>query len=120
MQLIHLFLEFLNNLKVYHWRTMSYARHKASDDCFQKLQALIDQFVEVCTGKHGRKALLEDSKSKCSAEIAHLTDKSVVPFVTQFRMMLEHLQIADSDLANIRDEMVAELNQCLYLFTLKN
>ena len=120
MQLVQHFLGFLNNLKVYHWQTTSYARHIASDNCFQKLQALIDQFVEVCTGKHGRKALLEDSKSKHSLELVHLTDKSVVPFMTQFRMMLEHLEIADSDLANIRDEMVAELNQCLYLFTLKN
>ena len=118
MQLICLFLEFLNNLKVYHWKTTSYARHKASDDCFQKLQPLIDQFVEVCTGKHGRKVLLS-GQGKQSCEMIQLTDKTVVAYVTQFRKFLENLTIKDADLENIRDEMVAELNQCLYLFTLQ-
>lgn len=120
MQLVHHFLTFLNNLKVYHWQTTSYARHKASDDCFQKLQALVDQFVEVCTGKHGRQKLLHPNLLKQSCKFVQLNDRSAPKFVSNFRTMLERLRIADTDLANIRDEMVAELNQCLYLFTLQN
>ena len=109
-------MHFLMNLKIYHWKTTSYARHKASDDCHTKIQALVDQFVEVALGKHPRNFLLGHLGS---CHFVQLTDKSAVGFVSNFRNMLLQLNIQDPDLLNIRDEMVAELNQCLYLFTLK-
>lgn len=115
MTLIELFLEFLLNLKMYHWRTQSYSRHKASDDCFQKLQTLIDQFVETSAGSYGRKALLK-SNGKCI--IHSLNEKSIVKYVQNFKSILQKMKLRDSDLANIRDEMLTEVNQCLYLFTL--
>ena len=113
--LVSEFMNFLVNLKVYHWKTTSYARHKASDDCHTKLQALVDQFVEVALGKFPRKKLL-GHMGTCT--FLELTDDSVVGFMSNFANMLLNLHIRDPDLLNIRDEMVGNLNQCLYLFTL--
>ena len=45
------FLEMLNTIKVYHWKTYSYATHKATDDLYASLGANIDKFVEVLLGK---------------------------------------------------------------------
>jgi hypothetical protein len=116
MPLVQSFLEFLVNLKMYHWRTQSYPRHKASDDCFQKIQALIDQFVEVYVGRHGRKPFLSMSNECCA--IHSLTDKFMPKYIQNFRNKLQRLKLRDPDLINIRDEIIGELNQCLYLFTL--
>lgn len=118
MHLIHDFMNFLVNMKVYHWKTTSYARHKASDDCFGKIQELVDEFVEVCIGKYGRNKVFGHGHSASGCKILNLTDKTVVPFVSKFRDQLVKIDIKADDLLNIRDEMVAELNQCLYLFTL--
>ena len=115
MHLVQFFLEFLVNLKMYHWRTQSYPRHKASDDCFQKMQTLIDQFVEVYVGRHGRKPFL--SSNECCA-IHSLNDKFMPKYVQGFRNRIQRIKISDPELLNIRDEIIAELNQCLYLFTL--
>jgi hypothetical protein len=116
MHLIQDFMNFLLNMKMYHWKTTSYPRHKASDDCFQKIHELIDEFVEVSIGKYGRNKVFGKVKGSCT--ILNLTDKSVIPFVNQFKNKLEKIDIKADDLLSIRDEMVAELNQCLYLFTL--
>jgi len=45
------FLEMLNNIKLYHWKTYSYATHKATDELYASLGVNIDKFVEVLIGK---------------------------------------------------------------------
>jgi hypothetical protein len=117
MHLIQDFMNFLVNMKIYHWKTNSYPRHKASDECFEKIQELIDEFVEVYIGKYSRSKMFSHDGSKKSYSILNLNDKTVIPFVNKFKVKLEKLKLK-GDLLNIRDEMVAELNQCLYLFTL--
>ena len=45
------FLEMLNTIKVYHWKTHSYATHKATDELYASLGGNIDKFVEILLGK---------------------------------------------------------------------
>ena len=45
------FLQTLNMIKLYHWKTESYAAHKATDELHEHLSKNIDQFVEVLMGK---------------------------------------------------------------------
>ncbi len=40
-----------NQIKLYHWQTKSFARHKATDDLTAALDLAIDNFVEVYMGK---------------------------------------------------------------------
>lgn len=110
-------LSLRNLIKVYHWQTKSFARHKASDDLTTKLDALIDQFAEVYIGKYGRPAF---SGRNAQLRLLNVTDKQAVNVVKEAIAYLVDIKIpkSDSELLNIRDEMVADLNQTLYLFTL--
>jgi hypothetical protein len=40
-----------DQIKVYHWQTMTYSRHIATNDLLTKLDANLDQFVEIMIGK---------------------------------------------------------------------
>jgi hypothetical protein len=102
---------------MYHWATLSFARHKASDDCFAKVQTLLDQFVETYIGKYRRESILKGGKIDFSIP-TDLSIHSLFDWFIQFIQQLPLNASKDSDLANIRDELLSTLNQCLYLFTL--
>ena len=112
---------FLNNLKLYNWSTTSYARHKASDDCFAAVQSLTDKFVEIFIGKYGRSSIINPIK-KVKIPIEISTDNDAKILIKRYIDYLKKLNLSesqDSDLLNIRDELVGHLNQTLYLFTLE-
>lgn len=121
-QSIHFFFQMRSQIKLYHWQTYSYARHKATDDVLDALDKQIDEYVEVYMGKYGRPKLTE--KQGC-VKITNMSEKQAVTFI---KRCVQHLLTdvvkgltpdKDSDLLNIRDEMLGALNQLLYLFTLK-
>ena len=62
-EIIIKFLEMLNAIKLYHWKTYSYATHKATDELYSKLGENTDKFVEVLLGKVQNRANLLDVKS---------------------------------------------------------
>jgi hypothetical protein len=43
-----------NQIKLYHWQTGLYSRHKGTDGVIESLDENIDKFVEVYMGKYGR------------------------------------------------------------------
>jgi DNA-binding ferritin-like protein len=105
------------NIKVYHWNTTSYARHKASDEFGGKLASLIDRFVEVFIGRYKVKPFLSNIK----IDSDFLSDDGSIKLLNKSRDYLEHLSglIKDTDLLTIRDELLSEVNQTLYLYQLK-
>ena len=44
------FLEILNAIKIYHWKTRIYAEHIACDTLHSKLSTNMDKFAEVYLG----------------------------------------------------------------------
>jgi hypothetical protein len=107
-----------NQIKVYHWQTGSFARHKATDDLTAKLDELIDEFVETYMGKYGR------PKVSGSIKVSNFTEAGARAFVASKRKYLEvdlprKIKSTDTDLLNVRDEILGELNKVLYLFTLQ-
>lgn len=115
------FMSFRDMMKIYHWRTTSYARHKASDALVQGLDPLIDQFVEVALGKYDRPSF---KKGNFSINLVNLNDEEVITSLLVFKeYLLENLSqldqdMSNADLLNIRDEILALINQTIYLFTL--
>ena len=114
------FFDLSNNTKLYHWNTTSFARHKASDSLFESIVELSDKFMETYMGRYGRPKMTEKN-SKLS--LKSLTDKSIVDYYKSCVSYLEKsfaksLTADDTDLINIRDEILGMLNQTLYLFTL--
>lgn len=120
--LVQFFFHLQTNLKLYHWTTTSYARHKAADDLVDSVTSLADMFMEVYIGKYGRPVF-----RKCLSNIVltQITDDTVVAFLntaiafltTDVKKLLN--KDADLDLLNIRDEMLGALNRTKYLFTLQ-
>lgn len=120
MHIIQQLFFFLNNLKIFHWNTDSYAKHKASDQCFESIQDLSDKFIEIYIGKYGRGKLFHSKSEQISLNV--LTSSRVEELLEKFIQYLKSLKLnpkTDSDLLNLIDEMVGVLNQTLYLFTLK-
>ncbi len=107
-------IKFIN--KLYHWNTTSYPRHIASDRFNDVLESLMDKFMEVFIGRYQIKPIIH----KLQIEDAYLNDKGIETAYKQVRDVLSEMQknIPDTDLLNIRDELVAEINKNLYLFTL--
>jgi hypothetical protein len=118
---IHFFLQLRDQIKLYHWQTRVYSRHIATDKILEKLDKAIDSYVEVYSGKYRRSKL---TGTNATITIHNLTEAGAVRVVNAAIKYLQGpltktLKATDTDLMNIRDEMISELNQLLYLFTLK-
>jgi hypothetical protein len=118
------FLEVLNMIKLYHWKTHSYATHKATDDLNAKLHGNVDSFVEVLLGKRGDRVNLTNKKSISLKD--YTSPEAFKRELEKFKSYLVGLDnnsalksMSNSDLYNIRDEMLANVNQFLYLLTFK-
>jgi len=110
-------VEVHNQLRFFHWQTTSYARHQAYGAAYEALDPLIDNFVEVLMGKYGRVPALP-------MKVYNRNEKDCMTFIDETLAVLLGLSTtlspqADTDLLNIRDEMVAEFNKLKYLLTLK-
>lgn len=123
------FLELLNTIKIYHWSTLSYPTHKATDELHDKLSELVDSFIEIyighCARGKGNGVPVFRFKSEKDASIEFCECKSLEAFCKVLDDNIVHLEgLTDrlngyTDLVNIRDEMVGALAQALYLLRLK-
>ena len=126
------FLELLNTIKIYHWSTLSYPTHKATDELYDKLSELVDSFIEIyighCARSNGRKSNgvpIFGFKTEKEASIEFCECKSLDAFCKVLDDNIVHLESLTNflkdytDLVNIRDEMVGALAQALYLLRLK-
>ena len=117
---IHFFLNLRNQIKLHHWQTRSYARHVATDAMVEKLDKNMDSFVEVYIGKYNRPKL---SGKNAVITLRNMTEPGMNRFIHAAVRYLQgpvskSLQPSDTDLFNLRDEMIADLHQLQYLFTL--
>ncbi len=108
-------------IKLYHWQTNSYSRHKATDSAVDTLDEHIDKYVEVYSGKYGRPKL---RGTQGNVTVKNLNEKQIVTFIqTAVKLLttsfVASLDKTDTDLFNIRDEMLGDLHQLLYLFSLR-
>ena len=118
---VHFFFQMREQIKLYHWQTKVYSRHKATDSVIDALDEHIDKYVEVYMGKYGRPRLTAQTNT---VKLQNLSEASIVKFIKACIKGLTNdlprgLRSNDTDLLNLRDEMLAELDQLLYLFTLK-
>jgi DNA-binding ferritin-like protein len=113
-------LELLNMVKLYHWKTYSYAEHEATDTLYAKLSKHIDEFVEVLLGKDDSAIQKMEKKIKLiDAKNTSDLKKRVYEYRDYFISMNKIFDEKDSDLLNIRDEIIADLNRFLYLSRFK-
>jgi len=118
-------MEMLNTVKLYHWKTGSYAEHKATDELYERLNEHVDKFVEVLLGKSDkhieRLGKIDTIRTFDSAPRARPADFKERMY--EYREFLTDLDRCfdskkDTDLLNIRDEILGDVNQFMYLMTL--
>jgi hypothetical protein len=116
LKLIQIQLQF----KFLHWQTFGDAKHKAYGEIYDSLGNIIDKFVEAMMGKYGR-VEFEPEFSIMFQDIKSLSVQNFMDGITEFLVgMSDHLDSRyDSDLLNLRDEMLADINQLKYRLTLK-
>jgi DNA-binding ferritin-like protein len=118
------FLEMILMVKLFHWKTTSYATHKATDELYTKLNANIDEFIEVLLGKSGIRTDLMKNKNIRLVDLS--STESLKREIEAFKGYLVGLndnatmmKMANTDLFNIRDTILGDMNQFLYLLTFK-
>jgi len=117
---INFFFSMREQIKLYHWQTNQFARHKATDEVIAALDGSIDTYVEVYMGKYGRPKM---TSSTNIVRVQNMADKTAAKFIKTCIAYLQgplvkRLKPSDTDLVNVRDEMLGELNKLLYLYTL--
>jgi hypothetical protein len=117
--IVRMFLEMLNVVKIYHWKTHSFAQHKATDELYERLNKNIDTFIEVLLGKdQSRIQMVERSIQLMDpSEKTNFQNK-----VLEYRGFLTDMDIyfdpaRDSDILSVRDDILVDINQFLYLMT---
>jgi len=113
-------VEMQNQFRFLHWQTKSKSKHEAYGETYESLNDLLDSFVETYMGKYGRPEFDGDFtlgfKDISAISLQTFIDGNV-DFLIGLTDMLD--SASDSDLLNIRDEMLSILNKLKYLLTLK-
>lgn len=118
------FFEMLLMIKLFHWKTYSYPAHKASDEIYDSLNEHMDKFIEILLGKSGKRINLMNKKNIKLVDLS--SQEQFIKHINQFKYYLVNLDnnrslsnMSNTDLYNIRDEILGDMNKLLYLLTLK-
>lgn len=119
------FISFLDQIKLYHWQTKIYSRHKATDNLHSDLSKLVDSFIETLHGiiihKHNNYRIKLSNNTSIS--LNNLNDNDGLILLSTIKQYLEGNDLKkiinnNTDLLNIKDEMLNLINKSTYLFTL--
>ncbi len=98
---------------------MSYSQHNSFGGVYSSLSDKIDEFIETYMGKYGRVISASTFNlslaNYASADFVAVTD-NYIEFLIGLSSQLDNAK--DSDLLNIRDEILGSLNKLKYLLTL--
>lgn len=119
-ELILKFVQIQNQFRFLHWQTFGDAKHRAYGEIYSSLGDNIDKFTEIMMGKQGRPEF-DSEFSIMFQDISVLSVQNFMDGITEFLVSItDHLDSRyDTDLLNIRDEMLGDINQLKYLLTLK-
>lgn len=103
----------LNQLKIDHWQTRSYAEHKALSTAYEALDALFDKFVEIYYGK----SKINDARVTYTVKSDSYSGDLISTYSTMRNNVITYLSTVtegNNDLKNIQDEIEGEFNHLLY------
>lgn len=119
-QIVTMLVQIQSQLKFLHWQTTSYAKHKAYGKTYETLGDLIDNFVEAMMGKYGRPKFPSEFVIGFQ-DISSISLQKFIDGSCEFLIGLSDVlnPTTDTDLLNLRDEMLHQINKLKYLMTLK-
>jgi hypothetical protein len=118
-KIVIMFLQMLNTVKLFHWKTHNHSQHVATDTLYADLNTSIDNFVEIMLGKEGNRVNLTGQKSIPLLDYTNVNDfKREIENYKKFLINMNFVNLTNnSDLLNIRDEILGLLNKFTYLLT---
>jgi hypothetical protein len=121
-EIILKFIQMLNIIKIYHWKTLSYPQHKATDELYESFNGRMDEFVETMLGKTGKRVNLSSTRSIPFYDYTNVTKfKQCIEIFKSYLVNMSNAPYfknpENSDLLNIRDEILGDLNKFTYLLT---
>lgn len=118
------FFEMLLTIKLFHWNTYSHSVHKATDELYGELNGHMDKFLEILLGKSGKRIDFGNQKTIQLNNLKGLDQ--LISKVNNFKSYLVGLShhkglssMTNTDLLNIRDEILGDMNKFLYLLSQK-
>lgn len=117
---VKFFLELQTQLKVYHWQTKGIARHEAFGKVYDELNDLTDEFVEQAMGQYGRFVLDDETKNIQLFNLSESNPKDIVVTCCETLISFtDDIDPKDTNLLNLRDEILGLLRKLSYLLTLE-
>ena len=110
-KLISALLHSRTQAHIFHWRTRSFAAHKALQGYYEGIVALTDDFVE---GYQGRYGLISGYRSAPLNQ----NPMNARGYFVRLLKVVDSTKVKDSYLQNILDEIRQLVHQTLYLLTL--
>lgn len=120
-QQIQTLLKFADQVRIYHWQTKSFSQHMAFGDLYDSAGDLIDSIVEKISGRNNQHISfnslvlsIEPYKdvSTCMAKLNEFAD-----FLRSgFESAIDTAK--DTDILNVRDDLLGKINRVLYLLSL--
>ena len=108
-----------SQLKIFHWQTKGFSRHNAFADTRDELESLMDEFVEQAMGQYGRFQLDNETGAIELVNIADVKPEEMIETVCQsFVQWTDSIDEKDTNLLNLRDEMLGLFQKLKYLLTL--
>lgn len=107
-------------IRILHWQTKIYSRHKAYGKAYDELGEHIDELVEVYQGKYGRLVFQQqtiDLVDLDAVKITEVLDTAIELLTVELTAQLNATK--DTDLLNIRDSILGFINRFKYILTLK-
>jgi DNA-binding ferritin-like protein len=119
-ELILKLIQIQNQFRFLHWQTHGDAKHRVYGETYDKFGGFIDDFAEALMGKYGRFEF-ETKFGVMFQDIKSLSIQEFLDGITEFLVsMTEQLDGKyDTDLLNLKDEMLLTINKLKYLLTLK-
>jgi hypothetical protein len=109
-----------NQFKIFHWQTKFFSQHEAFGKIYESLGENMDEFIETYMGRYQR---IYASNGRFLIKLDNYSE-SYLAFVDAFIYFLQDelptcLGPEDTDLLNIRDEILGNVNQLKYLLTFR-
>jgi hypothetical protein len=118
MNVISPLIQFQQQLRIFHWQTVSHAQHTAFGSAYEALDDLVDTFVETYMGIFGRSkptvVFQIELKPLSSSDVVNDVLLTFEKYLRDMSLELEEF----TDLLNIRDSILGEVNKLRYLLSL--
>ena len=107
-------MSLLSQVKLFHWSTMSYAKHKALDHLHEELSEKVDLLFEAYIGKYRKQPL----KIFVVKTIATTNTKDIEGYLEMNRNIINDMQnqfMDVNEIQNILQDIMAHIDRTVYL-----